>query len=508
MNRGSNDARDPQGAGDERAPKPRGTFQEGSRISRGEGNRIASRPSASNQRRSTPRVASENPYLSQPTSKRASRTASKVRGSHVYQGDDRARVGSPQLSQPVITNRAQGYQTRAPHQRPYKRRSRVPIVVGSVIGVVAVVVLGVWLWWSNTLVTVTVNGTEAEVKRNTSIEQLVEAGYATPTPGDLLAIDGSILQEGEGDAFEATVDGTKVGPAYGVADGNVVEISDGGDVTEDTTTEQVAIPYDTVYDSDNPYAAAIHVYSDGQDGVMERVTGSISGITQENVVKEPVSAGYIEYNADTGDDKVVALTFDDGPWPETSDAILDVLKENDAKATFFTIGEQIPEYGEATKRAAQEGHQICTHSYDHASGSGQGVNLTFMTPEEQVQEIQKGYAAIEEATGAEASTVIRAPGGNFYGDLVKNLQPYITADIGWNIDTEDWRRPGVDAIVAQIESAQPGDIILMHDGGGDRSQTVEALSIALPYLREQGYRFVTIDELLQYPIPVGVDDVE
>ena len=123
-----------------------------------------------------------------------------------------------------------------------------------------------------------------------------------------------------------------------------------------------------------------------------------------------------------------------------------------------------------------------------------------MTPEEQVAEIQKGYDAIEAATGTEASRAIRTPGGNFGPDVIRNLRPLITSEIGWNIDTTDWKRPGVDSIVAQIKSAKPGYIILMHDGGGDRSQTVEALRQALPYLKEQGYKFVTIDELLEYPL--------
>ncbi len=74
----------------------------------------------------------------------------------------------------------------------------------------------------------------------------------------------------------------------------------------------------------------------------------------------------------------------------------------------------------------------------------------------------------------------------------------MTSEIGWNIDTEDWRKPGVDAIVQRLLSVKSGDVVLMHDGGGDRSQTVEALSIALPQLKAQGYKFVTIDELLAY----------
>ena len=152
------------------------------------------------------------------------------------------------------------------------------------------------------------------------------------------------------------------------------------------------------------------------------------------------------------------------------------------------------------KRAVSEGHQVCTHSYDHAAGSGQGVNLGFMSPEEQKAEVEKGRAAIEAVTGAEASRIFRTPGGNFGDDVVKNIGPLIKAEIGWNIDSSDWRRPGADAIAKQIEDAWPGAIVLMHDGGGDRSQTIEALKKALPRLKDQGYRFITIDELLQYPL--------
>ena len=96
---------------------------------------------------------------------------------------------------------------------------------------------------------------------------------------------------------------------------------------------------------------------------------------------------------------------------------------------------------------------------------------------------------------------MRAPGGNFKGDIVWTLQPYIDAEIGWNVDTEDWRRPGADTIASRIMKAKPGSVILMHDGGGDRSQTVEALKKALPQLKQEGYRFITISELLQYDPP-------
>ena len=124
--------------------------------------------------------------------------------------------------------------------------------------------------------------------------------------------------------------------------------------------------------------------------------------------------------------------------------------------------------------------------------------MTRQSPEKQIEEVQQGQQTITDATGKEASKVFRSPGGNYHDDIIWNLQPYVTAEIGWNIDTEDWQRPGAEAIAEAIMSAKSGDIILMHDGGGPRTQTIDALRIALPYLKEKGFKFVTIDELLAY----------
>lgn len=243
------------------------------------------------------------------------------------------------------------------------------------------------------------------------------------------------------------------------------------------------------------------MYIDGQNGVRTTKTGKVSGKTVTEDTTPAVNEEYKIYTANTGDDKVIALTFDDGPWKDTTAEILDVLKENDAHATFFTIGKQIADHSDVVKRAHDEGHEICTHTWDHAAGSGQGVNLTYMTADEQIQEAQKGFQAIKDVVGEDPRRIMRAPGGNFKGDIVWTLQPYIDAEIGWNVDTEDWRRRGADTIASRIMKAKPGSVILMHDGGGDRSQTVEALKKALPQLKQEGYRFVTISELLQYDPP-------
>ncbi|MCD8316125.1 MAG: polysaccharide deacetylase family protein, partial [Eggerthellaceae bacterium] len=216
---------------------------------------------------------------------------------------------------------------------------------------------------------------------------------------------------------------------------------------------------------------------------------------------EPVNAIYKHYNADTYGDKVIALTFDDGPWDTYTTEILDILEQYGAVATFFTVGNRIEGNEDVVKRAYDMGNQIATHSYDHAAGDGLSTNLTFMSEDQQIAEITQGYDAIEAVTGVTPEQIIRAPGGNYYGNILTTLQPYVYAEIGWNIDTDDWSRPGVSSIVAQIESATAGDIILMHDGGGDRSQTVEALKQALPYLISEGYSFITIDQLMAYNDP-------
>ncbi|MEE1158550.1 MAG: polysaccharide deacetylase family protein, partial [Atopobiaceae bacterium] len=271
----------------------------------------------------------------------------------------------------------------------------------------------------------------------------------------------------------------------------------------ESTVVEVPIPFET-NEGDRSFGGywngSIHLLSDGVEGKRTTRKGNVSGIEIEESVTPPTNAGYRIYTARPVD-RVIALTFDDGPWPQTTDAILDILQQHNAKATFFVIGNQISSYATQVKRADSMGCQICTHTWDHAAGSGGGVSIATMSAEEQIQEVQKGYAAIAEALGTEPAHILRAPGGNFFGDTIANLWPYVDAEIGWDVDTEDWRRPGTDAIYNAIMTVQPGQVILMHDGGGERDQTVEALRRAMPKLVEQGYKFVTVDELLAYGLP-------
>ncbi len=355
---------------------------------------------------------------------------------------------------------------------------------------------------------ITVNGERTTIWRGATIEKVLDKGLVDPKPGNLLSVDGSVIAEGEGERCSATIDGTKAELTAKIHRGADVQIGDGGDTTEEFTEKRETIPHGTS-DGDRSFEAywfgSIHLLSDGQDGTMVKRTGKISGTTVEEVETPAVDAGYSIYTA-RPEDKVVALTFDDGPWPDTTNQILDILEENGAKATFFTIGNQIAEQPDAVRRAHEMGCQVCTHTWDHAEGSGGGVDLTLMSADEQVNEVQRGFEAIAQVLGEEPAHIMRAPGGNFHDEIINTLWSLVDAEIGWDVDTMDWSRPGSDAIAEVILSVQPGQVVLMHDGGGDRSQTVEALRTALPQLVEQGYRFVTISELIAYGKPDTASD--
>ena len=381
---------------------------------------------------------------------------------------------------------------------------------GSLIAVAAVVVLivvGIFAfnsWMGSKPVEVTLNGDQVTISgAERSVGGLLDNNVVSVTPGNYVAVDGSTIRQGEGTRCTAKVNGNDTdNMGMHLNGGDKIEISNGTDITEPyTDSDPQTLPHKTELKG----VGAVHLYSNNaQDGEQVTRTGKESGITATVTTKEPVDNIVQYYNVNSNGDKVIALTFDDGPWDQQTDEILDILEQNDAKATFFTVGQCISGHEKELQRAADMGCEIGTHTWDHAEGSGQGVSLIKMSTDERKQEVQKGLEAIKNATGQEASTIFRCPGGNFDTSVATDLEGIVTAEIGWNVDTTDWKKPGADVIAQRIQSAGPGNIILMHDGGGDRSQTVEGLRQALPKMKEQGYSFITVQELLEkYPYQEG-----
>jgi len=388
-----------------------------------------------------------------------------------------------------------------------KRTKAWPRVIAAVAIVVALGIGGFFGYQQIAFagpITATVNGEKMTLEGSErSIEGLLDNNIVQVTPGNFVAVDESVLREGDGTRCTAIINEQPVSDLNAhINEGDQVVVSNGTDVMEDYTDSTPTVT-PAGYSKAGQYGA-LHVFLAGQDGETVTRTGSESGKTVEQVTKEKIDNRLVYYNANSNGEKVIALTFDDGPWDGSTEQILDILKENGAKATFYTIGEQISSHSDQIARMANEGHEIATHTWDHAAGSGKGVSLNLMSTAERKEEVQKGMDAIKNAANKDASVYFRAPGGNFNDSVANDLRDMVQGEIGWNIDTEDWRRPGADTIASRIKSAGPGEVILMHDGGGDRSQTVAALREALPYLKSQGYKFVTISELIEaYPYQEG-----
>ncbi|GAK02815.1 peptidoglycan N-acetylglucosamine deacetylase [Geomicrobium sp. JCM 19037] len=213
---------------------------------------------------------------------------------------------------------------------------------------------------------------------------------------------------------------------------------------------------------------------------------------------EFIESGEVVWNVHT-DKKLIALTFDDGPHPMYTPLILDVLKKHDAKGTFFVIGKHAERYPEILQREMAEGHEIGNHSYDHRPLRG-------ISKDEFMNQLELTEMAIENATGVRP-IFFRSMGG-YYDDFTVDYaaqEGYRTVMWSWHQDSRDWKRPGVNTIVNNVApGSTPGDIVLFHDAGGNRSETVKALDRILTELRDEGFEFVTISELLVYSDHEGI----
>jgi peptidoglycan/xylan/chitin deacetylase (PgdA/CDA1 family) len=186
--------------------------------------------------------------------------------------------------------------------------------------------------------------------------------------------------------------------------------------------------------------------------------------------------------------KAIALTFDDGPWPTTTRQILEILKKNNIKATFFWVGRYLQTYPELGKQVASAGHAIGNHTWNH--------QYIKYNEDGAAREIDRTSSLIEEVTGVKTS-LFRPPGGILNNGLAAYAQKKNYAVIMWSADSLDWRTATQSLMNNVMRQANSGGIVLMHDGGGNRSRTVQALPDIIAKLRKEGYKFVTVPELLQ-----------
>jgi peptidoglycan-N-acetylglucosamine deacetylase len=180
--------------------------------------------------------------------------------------------------------------------------------------------------------------------------------------------------------------------------------------------------------------------------------------------------------------KTIALTIDDGPSPVYTPQILRLLDRYGVTASFSMIGRHVTAYPGVAREVAAAGHLIVNHTWDHA-------DLAWLRPPTVRDEITRAADAIHGATGVRPR-MLRAPYGAWSPAVLEYCAEEGMTPLDWSVDPQDWAMPGVGWIVSDImRNTRSGSIILEHDGGGNRSQTVAALSIVIPELLQEGYQF-------------------
>jgi len=181
----------------------------------------------------------------------------------------------------------------------------------------------------------------------------------------------------------------------------------------------------------------------------------------------------------------IALTIDDGPHPVYTPMVLEVLQRYGVKATFSMIGINVQRYPQVARQVVAAGHTICNHSMWHP------IPFAALTPAQVHEEIADALNRIWDATKT-ASLLFRPPGGGWSPAVFQALPQYGLIPLDWDVDPRDWTVPGVARIEEVLDTGRGGDILLCHDGGGNRLETVQALAKVIPALLARKLEFVTL----------------
>jgi peptidoglycan-N-acetylglucosamine deacetylase len=195
----------------------------------------------------------------------------------------------------------------------------------------------------------------------------------------------------------------------------------------------------------------------------------------------------------TGDSATMALTFDDGPNPSVTPALLDLLDRHDVRATFFVIGKHVRQVPVLAREISERGHELGNHTQTHP-------RLTFCSPSRTREELDQCGDAIEAATGTKPRWM-RPPFG-FRSPILDGIarKRGSRGVVMWSASAQDWKPQPAESVIERLRLARGGDIVLLHDGDhrmlkGDRRHTLEAVAHWLPRWKDAGIRFVTLDDL-------------
>lgn len=333
-------------------------------------------------------------------------------------------------------------------------------------------------------ITISVAGTDLGVPRGTTVDALIAGGVIAPESGSLLDAEGSVIREGGGEPGRVLIDGKPASAEFVLSDGLELDVVHGSDIPERIVTTQTAIEIPVVYEGKG---ALLTLVSPGAVGLRELQVGEYSGrVEASRTVYEPSPMVVRRQNPQNA--MKVALTFDDGPWPVQTDQILAILEREEVPATFFLLGKQVRRHRDITARVAAGGHLVANHSLSHAY-------LRAATPEQARSEIENCQAEIEKTLGFRP-TWYRPAGGVVSPAVWAQARESKVRLVTWSVDPQDYRVSSPVVLARRvIDATGPGSVILLHDGGGDRTATVSALTTIIREIKARGYTFVTLDEL-------------
>lgn len=333
-------------------------------------------------------------------------------------------------------------------------------------------------------VPIIVNNQQLQAKRGETLEQFLQRKKLMPQWGKLLDIDNKMIPDKKGNPPHVIVNGQTSGLSHALEANDEIIAQKGADEVEDIVGfKSQEVQSKVVY---RGKGAFISVIKRGRPGVRMIGQGQISkkpyyGKWLVSPQDFTVGKFNIRYR------KVVALTFDDGPSKYTS-LIMKILKENKAKASFFVVGYLVKKRTKLLKEMARRRYTIGNHTYNH-------ISLSKSSPQLIKKQLKMTEKEIYDATGKKP-TWVRPPGGELNSSAINLILKQKYHISLWNIDTVDWRRKRASVIRNKIlDDLKPGQVILLHDGGGNRMNTAKALPEIIKGIKEAGYRLVSLDDL-------------
>jgi peptidoglycan/xylan/chitin deacetylase (PgdA/CDA1 family) len=321
---------------------------------------------------------------------------------------------------------------------------------------------------------VEVNGTRVTVRGDWPVvDDALAAARIVRTDGRLLSAGTGKVLDAHADPENVSLDGRTATGDEPLRHGSRIDVHVGVDRVEPVATRTAPLP------GGGLPPVEFGLWNQPHPGSQEETFGAVSGeVLSRRVVTAPGPAA-----PDLS--HTVALTFDDGPDPHVTPALLDVLQFMNVKATFCVIGYLAQRYPQIVRDIAARGHTLCDHTAHHVE------HLDRHPQAEQEAEIQGGFDAIRSITGA-APLFYRAPGGSLSPAIIDAARMRGMRVLGWTVDTKDYLpTPPLVLLLRSLASARPGAVLLMHDGGGDGRNTLAMMGALIRELRARGYAFRT-----------------